>query len=159
MEKAKELLETNESDSARATELTFPPVPRGGVFASFYERFVLYGIRVDRVEPGFISCSLTVPPHLIDRNGYLQNGAVASLVDEAGFAVVHEEGSPMMVSVDMSISFVSTAKLHDELEITSRVLGQKGKYSGTIVLIRNKTTGEVVAEGRHSLFGQRASKI
>ncbi|KAG9157791.1 hypothetical protein Leryth_025930 [Lithospermum erythrorhizon] len=43
----------------------------------------------------------------------------------------------------------------DELEITSRVLGQKGKYSGTIVLIRNKSTGEVVAEGRHSLFGSR----
>lgn len=47
----------------------------------------------------------------------------------------------------------------DELEITSKVLGQKGGYSGTIVLLRNKATGAVVAEGRHSLFGQHRSKL
>ncbi|KAG9157792.1 hypothetical protein Leryth_025929, partial [Lithospermum erythrorhizon] len=112
MEKAKEALTINESESVRAEQLRFPGVPKGGVFSSFYERFILHGIRVDRLQPGFISCSFTVPPHLTDKNGYLQNGAVASLVDEAGFAVVHEEGSPMMVSVDMSIAFISTAKLH-----------------------------------------------
>lgn len=50
-------------------------------------------------------------------------------------------------------------ELQDELEITSRVLGQRGGYSGTIVLLRNKATGEVIAEGRHSLFRQHASKI
>lgn len=50
-------------------------------------------------------------------------------------------------------------ELQDELEITSRVLGQRGGYSGTIVLLRNKATREVIAEGRHSLFRQRASKI
>jgi acyl-coenzyme A thioesterase 13 len=50
-------------------------------------------------------------------------------------------------------------KLQDELELTSRVLGQRGGYSRTIVLIRNKTTGEVIAEGRHSLFGKHASKL
>ena len=50
-------------------------------------------------------------------------------------------------------------KLQDELELTSRVLGQRGGYSGTIVLIRNKTSGEVIAEGRHSLFGKHASKL
>lgn len=40
----------------------------------------------------------------------------------------------------------------DELEITSRCLGQRGNYHSTGVLIRNRTTGEVVAQGRHSLF-------
>lgn len=47
----------------------------------------------------------------------------------------------------------------DELEITSRRLGGQGGYNGTHVLIRNKTTGEVVAEGRHSLFSIPASKM
>ena len=50
-------------------------------------------------------------------------------------------------------------KLQDELEITSRVLGRRGAYSGTIVLMRNKATGEIIAEGRHSLFGRHPSKI
>lgn len=55
--------------------------------------------------------------------------------------------------------FSPGVKLQDELEITSRVLGQRGGYSGTIVLMRNKVTGEVIAEGRNSLFGRHASKL
>lgn len=43
-------------------------------------------------------------------------------------------------------------KLQDELEITSKRIGQRGSYSGVVVLLRNKATGEVVAEGRHSMF-------
>lgn len=42
--------------------------------------------------------------------------------------------------------------MQDELEITSKMLGQRGAYSGTIVLLRNKATEEIIAEGRHSMF-------
>ncbi|CAH2060129.1 unnamed protein product [Thlaspi arvense] len=120
---------------------------------SFYEDFSLRGIRVNRVDPGFISCTFK------DREGNLANGAIANLVDEVGGAVVHVEGLPMNVSVDMSIAFLSKAKLGEELEITSRVLGVRGSYKGTIVVVRNKMTGEIIAEGRHSLFGRQASKL
>lgn len=41
----------------------------------------------------------------------MANGAIATLVDEVGGAVIHEEGLPMNVSVDMSISFLSAAYL------------------------------------------------
>ncbi|KAG4954951.1 hypothetical protein JHK82_040524 [Glycine max] len=87
----------------------------------------------------------------------LANGAIVNLVDEVGGVVIHEEGLPMNVSVDMSISFLSYTL--DELEITSRLLGSKGGYSGTIVLLKNKATGELIAEGRHSLFGRHNSKM
>lgn len=46
-----------------------------------------------------------------DRSGKLATGAIANLVDEVGGAVIHDEGLPMSVSVDMSISYLSTAKL------------------------------------------------
>jgi acyl-coenzyme A thioesterase 13 len=49
---------------------------------------------------------------LQDSNGKLASGAIANLVDEVGGAVVHVEGLPMNVSVDMSISFISTARVH-----------------------------------------------
>jgi len=49
--------------------------------------------------------------------------------------------------------------LQDELEITARVLGRNGGYAGTIVLVKNKATGELIAEGRHSLFGKHNSKM
>lgn len=94
-----------------------------------------------------------------DRNGNLAQGAIANMVDEMGYAVVHVEGIPISVSVNMSISYLSAAKVDDELEITSKVLGQKGGFSATIVLVRNKATGEIIAEGRHSLFNVRASKM
>ncbi|KFK44237.1 hypothetical protein AALP_AA1G232400 [Arabis alpina] len=127
-----------------------------GTGKSFYEIFSLRGIRVNRVDPGFISCSFKVPLRLTDREGNLANGAIANLVDEVGGAVVQ---SLMNVSVDMSIAFLSKAKLGEELEITSRLLGEIGSYKGTIVVVRNKITGEIIAEGRHSLFGRQASKL
>ncbi|KAK0605516.1 hypothetical protein LWI29_027763 [Acer saccharum] len=151
MEKAKEWLELNGEETETVSQLTIHP-HRVGLESSFYEDFALRGIRVDRVDPGLVTCTFKVPPRLTDKNGNLANGAIVNLIDVVGGAVVHIEGLPLSVSVDMSISFVSTAKLNDELEITSRVLGQRGGYSGTIVLIRNKATGEVITEGRHSLF-------
>ncbi|CAL5426818.1 unnamed protein product [Camellia sinensis] len=94
-----------------------------------------------------IPVSLFVPSRsLLDRTGNLALGAIVNLVDELGGTVIYVEGLPMNVSVDMSVSLLSTAKLTDELEITSRVLGQRGGCSGTIILIRNKATGKVVAE-------------
>ncbi|XP_062085120.1 uncharacterized protein LOC133791209 isoform X2 [Humulus lupulus] len=158
MEKAKQFLQPSQEDSEIISRLAIP-THRPGAESNFYDDFSLKGIRVDRVEPGLVVCTFKVPPRLTDRNGKLATGAIANLVDEVGGAVVHTEGLPMNVSVDMSISFLSTAMVGDELEITSRVLGQKGGYSGTVVLLKNKVTGELIAEGRHSLFGKHASKL
>ncbi|CAL1402212.1 unnamed protein product [Linum trigynum] len=158
MEKAKQFLESSEDEANRVSRLVIHP-HRVGHECSFYEDFALRGIRVDRVDPGLVSCTFTVPPRLTDKSGKLATGAIANLVDEVGGAVVHVEGLPMNVSVDMSISFLSTAKLHDELEITSKVLGRKGGYAGTVVLVKNKLSGELIAEGRHSLFGKLPSKM
>ncbi|KAF3673429.1 hypothetical protein BC332_34073 [Capsicum chinense] len=158
MEKVKAFLELTQAESDRVSSLTFPP-HRFGSECSFYEYYALRGIRVDRVEPGQVFCTFKVPPRLTDREGKLASGAIANLVDEVGGAVVYVEGLPMNVSVDMSISFLSTAKADDVLEIIGRVLGQKGGYSGTSVIVKNKTTGELIAEGRHSLFGKHASKM
>lgn len=52
---------------------------------------------------------------LQDSNGKLANGAIATLVDEVGGAVIFEEGLPTNVSVDMSISFLSTAHVNVSL--------------------------------------------
>uniref|UniRef100_A0A0E0K0E3 Acyl-coenzyme A thioesterase 13 n=1 Tax=Oryza punctata TaxID=4537 RepID=A0A0E0K0E3_ORYPU len=124
--------------------------------ASFFEGFALGGIRVDSVRPGLVDCSFTVPSRLTDRSGCLAAGAVVSLVDEVGSAASIADGRPLKVSTDMSVSFVSLAQARpgDRLRITARALGHRGAYSGTHVLISNAATGEVVAEGRHSLFGR-----
>ncbi|XP_020101314.1 acyl-coenzyme A thioesterase 13-like [Ananas comosus] len=158
MEKAREALMVEEEASELVSRLDVRP-HRAGRDASFYEGFALRGIRVDHIQPGLLTCSFKVPPRLTDSSGNLSPGAIANLVDEVGSAALHADGHHMKVSVDMSISYMSTAKVEDELEIISRVLGHKGGYSGTYVLLSNKTTGQIVAEGRHSLFGKLKSKI
>ncbi|KAF8010368.1 hypothetical protein BT93_J1101 [Corymbia citriodora subsp. variegata] len=158
MEKAKQYLSVSDEASEAVSRLAVPP-RRAGDYPSFYENFSLRGLRVDRVEPGLVVCSFKVPPRLTDRDGNLARGAIANMVDEIGYSVLHVEGLPISVSVNMSISYLSPAKINDELEITSKVLGQKGGYFATIVLMRNKVTGEIIAEGRHSLFNARVSKM
>ncbi|KAJ4979613.1 hypothetical protein NE237_010393 [Protea cynaroides] len=158
MEKARENLGITEEELEAVSQLTVRP-RQAGSGPSFYEVFALRGILVDRVEPGFVACTYKVPPRLTDASGKLSSGAIAGLVDEVGAAAIHIEGLPMEVSVDMSISYLSAARANDELEITSKALGRKGGYFGTIVQLKNKATGEVVAEGRHSLYGKARSKI
>lgn len=47
-----------------------------------------------------------------DRDGNLANGAIANLVDIVGGSLAFIPGLPMNVSVDISVSYVSTAKVH-----------------------------------------------
>lgn len=89
-----------------------------------------------------------------DRAGNLATGAIANLIDIVGNALIYKVQQPMNVSVNMSISYLSSAKLDDELEVTSRLLGRTGAVSGTSIIIKNKASGEIVAEGRHSLFSR-----
>nr|XP_043636707.1 uncharacterized protein LOC122607744 isoform X2 [Erigeron canadensis] len=104
-------LRVTHQDSNRVTQLIIPPQPPQALH-SFYEDCTLKGIRVDRFQPGFISCSFTVPSRLTDRNGDMAVGAIANLVDEIGASVIYEKDAPMPVSVDMSISYLSNAKLN-----------------------------------------------
>ncbi|XP_020422164.1 acyl-coenzyme A thioesterase 13 isoform X2 [Prunus persica] len=152
MRKVNKSLELTQDESESVSQLVIPATRYGE--SSFYDAFALRGIRLDRVEPGvLVVCSFK------DRSGNLANGAIANLVDIVGAAVAYVPGLSMNVSVDISISYMSTAKLHDELEITSRMLGRVGGCSGTIVILRNKTTGEIIAEGRHSLFRSHVGPI
>uniref|UniRef100_M8CT20 Thioesterase domain-containing protein n=1 Tax=Aegilops tauschii TaxID=37682 RepID=M8CT20_AEGTA len=123
---------------------------------SFFEGFALRGIRVLRLHPGFIHCSYTVPPSLTVRHSLPSSISPVCLIPaEIGSAASISEGQNLKVSVDMSVAFpdLSQARPGDRLSITARALGHKGAYSGTHVLFTNACTGNVVAEGRHSLFG------
>ncbi|KAL6200296.1 hypothetical protein ACLB2K_030078 [Fragaria x ananassa] len=119
---------------------------------NIYDYVAVTGIRVDRVEPGLVVSTLKVPPRLTDRAGNLANGAIANIVDIVAHSPIYVVGQPANVSVDISISYVSAAKVNDELEITSKWLGQRGRYSAILVCLKNKATGELIAEGRHSVF-------
>ncbi|XP_050110228.1 uncharacterized protein LOC126589089 isoform X1 [Malus sylvestris] len=158
MGRAKRFLGLTQDESEAVSRLAVPE-QAAGAGKSFYDAFAVAGIRVVGVEPGLVVCSFKVPPRLTDRSGNLANGAIANLVDLVGISLEFGEGL-LSVSIDMSISYFSTAKINDELEITSKRIGRRGGYTGTVVVLRNKTTGEIIAEGRHSLLrSRRSSKL
>ncbi|KAM5583358.1 hypothetical protein ABKV19_003315 [Rosa sericea] len=145
-------LPTTQQESTEAVSRLDIEAQRLADESSLYDYFAATGIRVDRVEPGLVVSSFKVPPRLTDRAGNFANGAIANLVDIVAHSPIYVVGQPANVSVDISISYLSTAKVHDELEITSKRLGQRGRYTGILVCLRNKVTGEIIAEGRHSMF-------
>uniref|UniRef100_A0A7N0TH13 Uncharacterized protein n=1 Tax=Kalanchoe fedtschenkoi TaxID=63787 RepID=A0A7N0TH13_KALFE len=72
-----------------------------------------------------------------DRDGIMAHGAIFNQVDEIDAAAV---GQPM------SVPWTCLYHIYqDELEITSKLLGLKGSYSRTAVLLHNKTPEEIVA--------------
>ncbi|GAB2234984.1 hypothetical protein Droror1_Dr00004260 [Drosera rotundifolia] len=158
MDRANQAIERTDSESEIVNRLAVRP-HRANIEPSFYEDFALRGIRADRVEPGLVACSFKVPPRLTDSTGNLSPGAIVNLVDEVGGAVIYKPGLPMNVSVNMSVSYVSSATVNDELEVISRLLGRKGNLVTAVVVIKKKGTEEIVAEGRHTLFCKHASKI
>ncbi|KAL9273078.1 Calmodulin-binding receptor-like cytoplasmic kinase 1-like protein [Drosera capensis] len=103
----------------------------------------LRGFRSERnpSRPSRTRIHFKVPPRLLDRNGNMAPVTIANLVDIVGNALIQKSDQPMNVSVNMSISYKGSAKLDDELEVTSRLLGQKGSDAGTSVIVSNKATG------------------
>lgn len=61
MENTKRFLEKQQGDDGdRKVASTIDALP-----LRFYENFVMYGLRVDLIEPGRILCSLKVPARLL----------------------------------------------------------------------------------------------
>lgn len=58
LEKVKKSLEAAAEEIAPTQTLESLP-------SKFYDAFILQGLRIDRVEPGRLLCSLTVPPRLL----------------------------------------------------------------------------------------------
>lgn len=160
MEKAKALLMPHPYSLDVETKLFIHPQQSDSSSSrSFYESFTIHGLHIQKLEPGHVLCRWKVPARLTDASGSLQPGAIANIVDDVGAAASLSDGQPEKVSVDMNISYLSNAKVNDEIEINARVLGHKGGFSMTQVELRNKSTGKLVAEGRHSLYSRWASKL
>ncbi|KAA8540395.1 hypothetical protein F0562_024686 [Nyssa sinensis] len=112
------------------------------------EALTLDGIQVKHVEKGFIRCNFVIPKHLSDRDGNWQVGAIAILVDDVGAAAIFSTHDHIKASVAFDISYYSTVKIQEEVEIEAKVVGNKGKLSSVLVKIKKKESGEMVAMGK-----------
>ncbi|XP_010249657.1 PREDICTED: uncharacterized protein LOC104592146 isoform X1 [Nelumbo nucifera] len=112
------------------------------------EKLSVKTLQIVRFQKGLILAYFTVPKHLCDRNGNWQAGAIATLIDIVGSAAIASLDGVLKVSVDFSISYFSTVRIDEEVEIEAKLLGHKAKLSSTMVEVRRKDNGELVASGK-----------
>ncbi|EFB28339.1 hypothetical protein PANDA_003872, partial [Ailuropoda melanoleuca] len=101
--------------------------------------------------PGKVICEMKVGEDHTNKYGTLHGGMTATLVDSISTVALlcTERGAPG-VSVDMNITYMSPAKVGEDLVITAHILKQGKTLAFTSVDLMNKTTGELVAQGRHT---------
>ncbi|XP_039026065.1 uncharacterized protein LOC120159566 [Hibiscus syriacus] len=93
------------------------------------EELTLEGLQIIDAHKGSIRCSFVIPSHASDRDGNWHVGAMATLIDDVAAAAIYSIVDHVKVSLDFSISFHSTARIQEEVEIEARVVAEKGKLA------------------------------
>ncbi|KAK9735610.1 hypothetical protein RND81_04G215500 [Saponaria officinalis] len=126
----------------------------------FFDPFIIQGLHVDLIEHGRIICTFNVPNRLLNTANTLHGGAIASLVDLVGSAVIYTVGAPSTgVSVEINVSYLDAAQLNEEIEIEGKAL-RIGKSIGVVsVELRKKANGKIIAQGRHTKYLPVTSKL
>ncbi|GMN37193.1 hypothetical protein TIFTF001_006625 [Ficus carica] len=106
------------------------------------------GLQIVQSHKGFFLCHFVVPNDLLDQHGNWHAGAIATLIDNVGAAAVYSIAGHAQASVEFSVSFFSTAKSQEEVEIEAKVIEEQGKLIAYVVEIRRKSSGELIAIGK-----------
>ncbi|KAM6899872.1 acyl-coenzyme A thioesterase 13 [Xenentodon cancila] len=109
--------------------------------------------KVDLVSatPGKVVCEMRVEEEHTNRGGTLHGGLTATLVDVVStMAIMYSERGSPGVSVDMNVTYMSAAKLGEDVLITAQVLKQGRTLAFATVDLTSKATGKLVAQGRHT---------
>ena len=125
----------------------------------------LMGGEIDSWEEGRVVMSVKLDERHMNPGGMLHGGIVTMLMDEAtGHAIVTVRGLKVMaeaphVTVDMNVSFLSSARSGDELECEARTV----RIGRTVVFaeaeVRRRGSGDVVAKGHFTyvIVGSRGA--
>ena len=122
-------------------------LPRSGIMQ-------MLGGQIDSFGEGVSVMSLTLEEKHMNPNGVVHGGVLTTLMDEAtGHAIVTIRGLELMAeaphaTVDMSVSFLSGARVGDELvcEATTLRIGRAVAFAEAEV--RRKGSGDLIAKGR-----------
>ncbi|EHB09598.1 Acyl-coenzyme A thioesterase 13 [Heterocephalus glaber] len=86
-----------------------------------------------------------------NKQGTLHGGFTATLIDSIStMALLFTERGVPGVSVDMNITYMSPAKIGEEIVITANILKQGKTLAFASVDVTNKATGKLIAQGRHT---------
>ena len=105
------------------------------------------GMRLESVAPGCAALTMTVREDMVNGWDICHGGLIATLADSA-FAVACNSRGTVTVASGFDVSFLTSARLGDELRAEAREValgGRSGLYDVTVV---RTADGTVVAEFR-----------
>lgn len=112
---------------------------------------VLEKVTLVSAAPEKLICEMKVEEQHTNKFGTLHGGLTATLVDSIStMALMCTERGAAGVSVDMNITYMSPAKIGEEIVITAHILKQGRTLAFASVDLTNKATGKLIAQGRHT---------
>ncbi|KAF6164440.1 hypothetical protein GIB67_025266, partial [Kingdonia uniflora] len=122
--------------------------------SSGIEALTLGGLDIVKAQKGLIKCNFVVRENIADKTGNWHPGAMATLIDCVGAAAIMTSVGYIKVSVNFNVSYFSTAKIGEAVEIEAKILGHRNKLSSVIVEIRRKENGDVIAIGKQWMISK-----
>jgi len=122
------------------------------------------GGRIDVWEKGRIVMSVKLEDRHMNPNGIVHGGVITTLMDEAtGHVIVTIRGLEVMAetphaTIDMSVSFLSGARVGDELVCEARTLRIGRAVAFAEAEVRRRGSDDLVAKGRftYAIFQKRS---
>ncbi|XP_035216054.1 acyl-coenzyme A thioesterase 13-like [Stegodyphus dumicola] len=103
-------------------------------------------------------CELKIANEHKNRAGLLHGGMTSTLVDAVSTMALFSKIERPGVSIEMSVSFIRPANIGDELFIEGKILKVGKNLAFLTVDVKNKITGQIIAQGKHTKFvGEQAS--
>ncbi|XXG96188.1 hypothetical protein Hte_002469 [Hypoxylon texense] len=133
-------------------ELVATQLPSSAIY-----NFLLSGVRIRAATKGSVTARLALTRSHINSSGGLHGAASAAIVDWAGGMAIAtwDRRRKTGVSVDIHVTYLSSAAEGDEIEIAAYADKVGGSLAFTRVVISKVVDGEagpVIANGSHTKF-------
>ncbi|CAN0878135.1 hypothetical protein LINGRAHAP2_LOCUS12316 [Linum grandiflorum] len=128
------------------------------------EGLTMAGLTIVDSRRGFVRCRFTVSDRITDGEGNWEVGAMVTLIDDVGAAAIYSLVGHVKASLDFTVSFFSTAKSLEEVELEGKVVAEKGKLTSVVIQVTRTSNGDLIAFGKqwmssHNKRVQSSSKL
>ncbi|KAK6956692.1 hypothetical protein Daesc_001971 [Daldinia eschscholtzii] len=136
-------------------ELTATQLPNSAIY-----NFLLSDVRIRSASKGSVTARLTLTRNHINSGGGIHGAVSAAIVDWAGGMAIAtwDLRRRTGVSVDIHVTYLSSAAEGDEIEITATADKVGGTLAFTRVVISKVVDGEagpVIANGSHTKYAKQ----
>ncbi|CAG8602850.1 2405_t:CDS:2 [Paraglomus brasilianum] len=124
-----------------------------------FDTLVLSEMKITQATNGKVISELAIEKKHLNRLDGLHGGVTSTIVDLGGSLAIASKGLYATgVSTDLNVTFVNSAKLGDIIVMEASCVKIGKTLAFTEINIRNKESGNLIAQGRHTKFIALAHK-